>query len=102
MQHPVTEERLAARAIALRTRIPKRTHNPQRPGRYELLDMLGLIDHQTGEIIEVAVERKKATAPTSTVHGSSKQVVGQAGMALLRDRSTLPEGLRKLPESRAS
>ena len=98
MAQPVSEHRLAARAVALRTKIPLRTNDPHDPGRHELLEMVGLID-KTGALVEPTEDEKKSGKAISEVHGQYKtgKNSGQPGERLLADRSTLPVGLRNLP-----
>jgi hypothetical protein len=98
----------AARFVARQSDIPLSTDDPANPGRRELLDMLGLLDAEgTGIVPSPEAATKSGKARMTEVHGQFKNTMGAGPDAEslrtpVRDRSTLPAGLRKLPGAKAS
>jgi hypothetical protein len=88
---PVTEARLAARAVALQENIPKSE-------RRELLEMLGLLND--GAIVEPrpgAPEPVAVIEVNGSIKGTSQYVPSDDMRKPMRDRSHLPSGLRNIP-----
>ena len=102
-----SENRLAARAAALyKHEGHTETHCRHCITAVNLLDILGLLGEPDRKGKRTTVEpppeaKKVGKASTPAINGEikskPKRTTGQPGDGLLRDRSSLPAGLRNLP-----